>query len=227
MVSTVIIPAGGVGKRFGADIPKQYVELGNKPIIIHTLEVFQRSEFIDNIVISSDPDWKSNIIFLCQKYSIDKLSGIVESGKERQDSIYNALVSEFSANSDIILVHDAVRPFIDDNLIKCCIDTAIRTGTAVPGVKPKNTIKNVQDNKVLRTLNRDRLIEVHTPQVFKADLIKEAFEYARKKGIISTDSSSCVEAIGHSVTIVESSYENIKITSPFDLEIAKLILKTK
>lgn len=225
MQSCVLIPAGGSGKRFGSQIPKQFLKINEKEIIVYALEVFQYSDEINSIVIASHQEWIDYLFNLKDKYLLSKVKEIIPGGVERQDSVRNALETETARQSDIILVHDAVRPFVSSSLIKQLLKAAIESDAAVPAVVPKNTIKSSEANYTLNTLDRNTLREIHTPQVFKRKILENAFINAYQINYFGTDSSSLLELMGIKSKIVESYYENIKITTPFDIELAKLILE--
>lgn len=224
MSSVVIIPAGGTGKRLGSEIPKQFIKLRNKEIIIHTLEVFEKSPDIDEIVIASHPDWIDYLQELIEKHQISKVKEIVPGGNERQDSVRNALQSETAMLAEIIFVHDAVRPFLSLELISELKHQTALHGSAIPFVLPKNTIKSIENNFTSKTLNRNELCEVHTPQVFKRELLQKAFDYAYSHNYYGTDSSSLLELIGEKSKLILDSYDNFKITTALDLKIAEIIL---
>jgi 2-C-methyl-D-erythritol 4-phosphate cytidylyltransferase len=224
--TTAIITAGGTGKRFMSDVPKQYHLLEGTPIIVRTLQQFSKSPLITDIVISAAPQY----IQLIEKYLIDynlkKVKEIVSCGLERQDSVYNAIESETAFNSDIIMIHDAVRPFVSQKLIHELLEATLKYGAVFPGLKPKETIKLLaDDDTVNKTLNRNRLIAVQTPESFKKEVIIRAFDYANQSGFVGTDCSSLVEKIGIIVHTVPGEENNIKITTLMDFIIAKSILE--
>lgn len=221
-----IIVAAGRGKRMGMDFNKQFILLNNKPILAYTLEKFEKTESIDEIVLVVGKDEigfvKENII---DKYSIKKVSKIVAGGKERQDSVYNGLLA-VKEHCSIILIHDGARPFIEEELIEKSIDMAIKMGAVVVAVPVKDTIKRVDnDMKVIDTLKRDELWSIQTPQTFQYKLLKKAYDLNRENKDIVTDDAMMVERLGGTVNILKGSYKNIKITTPEDLIIAENILK--
>lgn len=222
-----IIVAGGKGKRIGANISKQFLHLNGKPILAHTLKVFEDCNSIDSIIVVSHPDdidfCQQNII---KNFGFKKVIKVVKGGKERQDSVRNGL-NAAPESYGITVIHDAVRPFVSQSIIENSIRTAKRTGASVVCVPVKDTIKEASDGYVKKTLQRERLYLVQTPQTFKMDIIKEAHKRALEKGIKATDDSSLVEMLGIKVKIVEGSYENIKITTPEDLIIGEAILKDR
>lgn len=218
---TLILAAAGVGKRMGLGYPKQFLEHKEKPLFIFPLEVAQSSEIVDDIIISTNHDNVDIVKKYCEKYGIDKVRNVVAGGKERQDSIYNAL--EHDDNSDIILVQDGVRPFLKEKYIKECCDVIEKENCgAVIGVKVKDTIKVINDNGIVEnTPKRDTLIAVHTPQGFSGDILKAAYNRAKKENFLGTDDSSLVERLGYKVKIVLGDYDNIKITTQEDLTFLK------
>lgn len=215
---TLILAAAGIGKRMGLGYPKQFLEYKGKPLFILPLEVAEKNRVIDDIIIVTNENNIELVEKYCEEYKITKLKKVVAGGKERQNSIYNAL--KFDENSDIILVQDGVRPFLKDKYIDECCRVVIeeRVG-AVVGVQVKDTIKVINGNfEVISTPKRADLIAVHTPQAFEGKLLKEAYERAEKENFLGTDDSSLVERIGGKVKIVLGDYDNIKITTQEDLK---------
>ncbi|MCX6155183.1 MAG: 2-C-methyl-D-erythritol 4-phosphate cytidylyltransferase [Candidatus Kapabacteria bacterium] len=223
-----VIPAGGSGKRMGADRPKQFLELNSKPILLHILEKFQNHEKIDSIVVSISDDWKEYLIDLCQEFKITKLKEITSNGIERQDSVFNAINSEIVKKSDIVLIHDAVRPFFSNNLIDRVIENTITHGAAIPAIKPKETIKlsNIQEF-VTQTLDREFIRLVQTPQGFWQELLHVAYQSSMNNQYYGTDDAALIEHYGHFVKIIEGEQNNIKITDKSDLALAELMMRIK
>lgn len=223
----IIIPSGGSGKRMGAGIPKQYMEMRGIPIIIRTLKTFDAYGLADGFVIALNPDWRD---FLEKSISDSQIIApcfFVDGGRERQDSIYNALQTSYVRDSSIVLVHDAVRPFVSQKLIKNVIQAANEFGAALPGLTPKDTIKQINDDGFISdTINRDFLKAVQTPQGFRTEILLKAYENAYLNNLTGTDDASLVEALNIPVKIVPGDEYNIKITTKFDLDIAeKVIMK--
>lgn len=216
---TLILAAAGVGKRMGLSYPKQFLEYNNKPLFVTPLEVAQNSNIIDEIILVTNEENIKLVEDICKKYNITKVKDVVAGGKERQNSIYNALRKD--KNSDIILVQDGVRPFLKAKYIeKSCelLDKETDLAGVVVGVPVKDTIKVVGiDGEILATPNRSGLIAVHTPQTFKGDILKKAYEQAEKDGFLGTDDSSLVERLNLKVKILIGGYDNIKITTQEDL----------
>jgi 2-C-methyl-D-erythritol 4-phosphate cytidylyltransferase len=226
---SVILPAAGLGTRMGRPQPekagvsrKQFMLLDNLPILVHTVRKFVACPLINEIVVAIRPEdlaWAGDLL---QAESQLKTIRIVEGGESRQHSVENALAT-LAADTDLVAVHDAVRPFVDLPTIERVIHEARQTGAAIVGIVPVDTVKLVHLNKIRQTLTRERLILTQTPQVFRYDLLSEAFRKAREDGFIGTDESSLVERLEKvEVSVVAGSERNIKITRPTDMELARL-----
>jgi 2-C-methyl-D-erythritol 4-phosphate cytidylyltransferase len=224
---SAIIPAAGSGARMGG-IKKPYIDLAGKPILAHTLTIFQQCPLVNSIVVVTAKDDEARCVQdVVTTYGIDKSLSIVAGGDTRQESVFNAL-QELSSNTDVVVIHDAVRPFVTEEMILQSIDNANQYGSAIVAVPVKDTIKESDDDGfVMKTLDRYRLWAIQTPQTFKYDLIMKAHLYARDNSIQATDDAFLIEQIGHKVKLIMGSYENIKITTPDDLVIAKAILESK
>lgn len=214
--TVAIILAGGKGKRMGANVSKQFIEVNEKPIIYYTIKSFEACKSIDEIILVLPEDevdyFKENIM---NKFDFN-ISSIVEGGKERQDSVYNALNS--IQDCDVVLIHDGARPFVSEKIIKDGIAKAREYGAAAPGVIPKDTIK-VRDNSrfSVKTLKRDELVAIQTPQCFKFDIIKRCHKEVKNKNIQVTDDTMVVEMFGNQVYVYDGDYKNIKVTTKEDL----------
>lgn len=234
----VIIAAAGRGKRMGMDYNKQYIFLKDKPIVAHTIEIFENMDLINEIILvvaEGEVDWvRENIV---HRYNFKKVTKITEGGAERQDSVYNGLKA-VGDDCNIVLVHDGARPFVTCDIIKKGIDTAKDTGACIVAVRVKDTIKIVNKNmEVDYTPNRDTLWAVQTPQIFRYELLLKSYEklYEELKAdreprvddINVTDDAVLIEKSGHTVKIIEGSYENIKITTPEDLILGEGILRKR
>lgn len=231
MKVSVIIPAAGLGTRMGRSAPekagisrKQFMLLNGSPILIHTIRKFVSTTLVNEIVVALRADdvvWASEL-FSQQGFS--KVVRVVEGGETRQQSVENALAT-IQPDTDLVAVHDAVRPFIETEVIEKVIREAAETGAAIVGIVPVDTVKQVHRNKVRATLPRDRLILTQTPQVFRFDLLKQAFEKAREDLFVGTDESSLVERLEKvEVSVVSGTDRNIKITKPSDMDLARLYL---
>jgi 2-C-methyl-D-erythritol 4-phosphate cytidylyltransferase len=225
MYYKVIIPAAGQGKRMGAGYNKQLININKKPLIIHTLELFDKHEYCEGILISINPLEETIFSELIAKYNIRKVEALVHGGKERQDSIYNALLK--TQKSKIVLVHDGARPFVDYKLINTLVNEAKEYGAAIPAVMVKDTIKIVKEGFVYETPNRSELYAIQTPQAFNKEILIQAYEKAYEENYYGTDDSSLVEKIGQEVKIVEGNYNNIKITTPEDLLTAESFINRR
>jgi 2-C-methyl-D-erythritol 4-phosphate cytidylyltransferase len=222
--TTVIIPAAGSGQRFGEAIPKQFVKLAGIPIIIWTLRILRTLPDIQSVIIPTAKDWIEYLEKIIAEYRIQKTVHIIEGGNERQDSVMNAL-NVNSVTSEVILVHDSVRPFASIELFKKVIVSADEFGATVPILPPKETIKLLNGRACIeKTLDRSKLCVVQTPQGFKRDIIVTSYKKAKKEGITGTDDASIVEAAGYVVKVVEGEEMNMKITSKFDRKLAEVIL---
>lgn len=198
--------------------------LRGKPILCHTLQVFEQCDLIESIVVVAAEEW---LAFVSQqvvdRFGISKVTKVMAGGKQRQDSVFAGLQA-LKGDADIVAVHDGVRPFITDDKLKEVIAAALKFGAAILAVPPRDTIKIEKSGFVEKTPSRDKLWCVQTPQVFKYDLIHNAYIKAFEHGVYHTDDSALVERLGWQVKIVEGDQENIKITVPFDLKIAESIL---
>lgn len=228
MKTVAIIAAGGSGKRLGSDISKQYLCLHELPILVHTLNVFEQSDMIQEIVLVAP---KGDLAFVreqvAEKYGVTKVSAIVAGGRERQDSVRNAL-DAVTGPCDVVIVHDGVRPFVTQEMIADVVKAAVEDGAASIGVPAKDTIKETTgENIVAATLPRQNLWLTQTPQAFQYDLLCRAYARAAQDGYYGTDDASVVERTGARVRMIAGSYKNIKITTPEDLKIAEALMKEK
>ncbi len=224
-ILSVIIPAAGSGVRMGAQVPKPFIRLGDECILQHTMSRFLQVSSVRQIIIATAAAHISKVEALFEKFDDNEVDFIVtEGGSERQYSIHNAL-QKVSAHSDLVAVHDAVRPFIRPALIERCCEVAAEIGGSVIGVPAKDTIKKVNSEDIIEsTPDRSNLWQAQTPQVFQKALLKGAYESALKDEFVGTDDASLVERVGGMVQMVEGDRENLKITYPIDLKIAELIL---
>ena len=225
---SVVIVAAGLGKRMKANMNKQYLLLKDKPIVAHTIEKFEKNEYIDEIiVVTKEEEIEYCRVNVVDRYGFKKIKDIISGGTERQDSVYNGL-KECSENTKVVLIHDGVRPFIKNEEINTIIVETLEVGACVTGVRVKDTIKVVNDdNFIIDTPNRKNLWAVHTPQSFSYKIILDAHVKCKGEGWVVTDDSMLVEKLGIKVKMIEGSYDNIKITSPEDLYVAENILDKK
>lgn len=222
---TAILVAAGQGKRMGIQMSKQFIPICGKEILAWTVDTFEKSPYIQKIIIMASQDGFSDILSMCKKYGWKKIQSVAIGGKERQDSVSNGL-AELDEKTEIVVIHDAVRPFVTDEMIGNSIEAAMTYGSAVIGVPAKDTIKvcNVEDIAI-QTPDRNTLWQIQTPQTFQKNIIVPAYENAAKSGFVGTDDASVVEFAGNRVKVILGSYRNIKITTPEDLCIAKAFLE--
>jgi 2-C-methyl-D-erythritol 4-phosphate cytidylyltransferase len=230
MKVSVILPAAGLGTRMKAAAEatgtsrKQFMQLEGVPVLVHTVRKFVACPLVTEVVIAVRADDLVWVDSLMQVESFAKPVRCVAGGDSRQHSVWNALEA-LDASVEIIAVHDAVRPFVDPATIVKAIEEAAKTGAAIVGIVPVDTVKQVQRHTIRGTLNRDRIMLAQTPQVFRADVLRRAFEQAHADGFFGTDESSLVERLENvEVTVVPGSDRNIKITRPSDIDLARLFL---
>ena len=217
-----IIPAAGRGKRIGASVPKQFLEIQGKPLLHHTLTVFASCKLIDYVVLvmprtdvdEMGEDWLN-------KYEI--VREVVVGGEQRQDSVYNGFNS-LEEGTDIVVVHDGVRPFTTPQMIIATVEAAQQHGAAITAIPVSDTVKQAADGFVKQTVSRDGLWRVQTPQAFQYGLLQQAFKKAKKDSYYGTDEGSLVEYLGERVKIVPGSELNIKITRKEDLVLGESLL---
>ncbi len=221
-----IIPAAGSGTRLEAKVKKQFLPLQGKPVVIHTLRQFEFCPDIDEVAVAVPESSIVEMESLVSQYRLHKVSKVLAGGERRQDSVNRVLSRLVLKDSDIVLVHDGVRPFVSTKKISQVIKACRSHDAAVLAVQPKDTIRRSNGGGFFdQTLDRSALWLVQTPQAFKASLLKKAFEKARREKFYSTDEAALVERCGVKVKIVEGSYDNIKITTQEDLELGVLILE--
>lgn len=223
---SVIIPAAGSGSRIGGAVKKQFLLLGTKPVLVHTLQRFEQCPDVDEVAVAVPEEAIVETEKLVKQYRLHKVHRVVAGGMKRQDSVFYALRRLTLHDSDIVLVHDGVRPFIEPKRISQLIQSCREYDAAVLAVQPKDTIRRSNGGEFFnQMLDRSALWLVQTPQAFKAGLFRRAFELARQEKFYSTDDAALVERLGVKVKIIEGSYDNIKITTKEDLELGMLILE--
>ncbi|MGB9588141.1 MAG: 2-C-methyl-D-erythritol 4-phosphate cytidylyltransferase, partial [Armatimonadota bacterium] len=224
IATSAIIPASGLGRRLTSDVHKAFVPLLGRPLIIHTLAVFQESSEVAEIVLVVPSQHIARAQQLVSDYGLTKVRSVVAGGETRRDSVRNGL-SQISSNCEIVLIHDGARPLVHHDVIAASIEAAKVDGAAIAAVPVIDTIKSSRDGQyVSKTLERDRLYAVQTPQTFQREIIQQAYEQAYADGYVGTDDASLVERLGLPVRIVTGSYDNIKVTTPTDLIIAECLL---
>ncbi len=219
---TVMIPAAGSGKRMGAGYNKLFLKLGAQPIFIHTLKVFEDDPACEGIILAVKQEERPEIEAILTRFGISKVRAIVEGGTERQYSVAACIRAHTEAG--IVLVHDAARPFIRRAVIAELVSQANIHGAAIAGVKAKDTMKLAPNGLVEKTIDREQLWIVQTPQAFQYDVLKKAAEEAEKDHFLGTDEAMLVERMGLPVRMVEGTYENVKMTTQEDLVFGEILL---
>lgn len=219
---TVMMPAAGSGQRMGAGQNKLFLLLDGKPIFIHTLAVFEEDPACDGIIIAVKPAEREEIQSMLDAFGITKVKAIVDGGSERQHSVASCIKAH--TNGGIVLVHDAARPFLHRAVITELVNKALVSGAAIAGVQAKDTMKLAPSGVVEKTVDREALWIIQTPQAFQYDVLKNASEQAAMDGFLGTDESMLVERMGHAVHIVESTYDNVKMTTQDDLVFGEILL---
>ena len=218
-----IIPAAGLGVRMGGETPKQFLSLEGVPIFVHTLRKFAASDSIDLIHLSLRSDDMERVRREVEREHLLKQVRLVAGGATRQETVARAL-AEAPATTQIVVVHDAVRPFVPLDLIQRVVEQARKDGAVILGIPSVDTVKQVERQTVLGTVPRERVVLAQTPQAFRFSLLRDAFSRAAHDGYHGTDESSLVERLGHTVTVIMGSDRNIKITKPSDLPLARLYI---
>ena len=221
-----IIPAAGIGKRFGEARNKSFVALAGKPLLLWALEaVHALPEVVEIIPVLKDSDMEYAVDLL-DEYSFPKVKKIAPGGQERQDSVFHGL-NLVEEKESVILVHDGARPLVESTVISAAISQLTDCDGVVLGIPLKDTVKEVEEGIASKTLTRGTLWSIQTPQIFPYEKIYAAYEKAMSESFYSTDDSALVEKYGGRIKVVMGSYTNIKITTPEDLEIAELFLERR
>jgi 2-C-methyl-D-erythritol 4-phosphate cytidylyltransferase len=223
MSVVAIIPAAGTGIRMGGETPKQFLSLEGVPIVIHTLRKFTACDVIDEVYLALREEDMERATRDIDREHFSKPVRLVLGGASRQDTVARAL-AELPPSVEIVLVHDAVRPFIELEMIRRVTEAARKDGAAILGIPSVDTIKQVQHQTILGTIPRERIVLAQTPQAFRFSILQEAFSRASADGFNATDESSLVERLGQTVVVLMGSDRNIKITKPSDLPLARLYI---
>jgi 2-C-methyl-D-erythritol 4-phosphate cytidylyltransferase len=226
-MSTAIIVAAGSGKRFGSKTPKQFLQVKKKPLIIYTLEAFQNCPSIDRIILVLPANQTDEFLQIVSKYGLTKLHKIVAGGNTRAESVWKGLNAVQTNKNEIVAVHDGARPLVSTEEISECILKAKKTGAAILVAPVTDTIKEIKDGKIIQTIDRNKLRRALTPQCFRYQTLKRAFEKVENLTENATDESFLVENLGVNVSIVEGSSRNIKVTTKEDLKLFENLLKEK
>jgi 2-C-methyl-D-erythritol 4-phosphate cytidylyltransferase len=225
-----IVPAAGMGTRMGGDTPKQFLELDGTPILLHTLRRLASCDAITDIILATRPDEIARLEERCRQEKFRQPVRVVKGGATRQESVAAALEC-VTEDTELVAVHDAVRPFVTREQICRVIDEARKCGAAILGIPAMDTVKEVKRGSlpedvalITATIPRERVVLAQTPQVFRMSLLKEAFAKAIADQVNASDEAGLVERLGHNVHVVHGSERNIKITKPADLELARFYL---
>lgn len=231
MKAVAIIPAAGLGTRMGPTVDangarKQFLQLGDVPIIVHTLRKFVAAETIDAIIVAIRDEDRAAFAKLVAEQGFSKPVLTAAGGRNRQESVQNALTAT-PADVEVVAVHDAVRPFVEPSMIDDAVRQAFEDGAVILGMPAVDTVKQVDQRIVHATLPRERIMMAQTPQVFRAELLREAFDVATREGFTGTDEASLLEHLGREVHVMRGSWRNIKITRREDLPLAEFLLSTE
>lgn len=226
--TAAVVPAAGRGVRMGGSTPKQFLTLGGLPILVHALRVLEESAAVTDIILtvpSADREYCLNEVVA--RYKFHKIIKVVPGGEQRQDSVRHGL-AEVDQDVDIVIVHDAVRPFLTADMVARVVHAAVQQGAAIVAIPMRDTIKRVgADGLIEATVDRNHLWLAQTPQAFQRTLLQTAHRKAHIAHYQATDDAQLMEWLGHRVAVVEGSGENIKITRPEDLGIGEAILAAR
>jgi len=226
MKTYAIIPSGGIGKRLNSSLPKQYVKINGKELIAYTIEIFQSCDLIDEIIIAAQKDFFPLLEEIKRKYNFTKLTNFVEGGKERQDSVYNALLSIDGNDGDTILVHDAARPLLPKEILTQALNSSKKFDNIIVAMKASDTLVKASEF-VEKYLNRDEIYHVQTPQISKFKILLNAMKSAKNKYFLGTDESILLFRTSNKIKIIDGSSLNFKVTTQSDLDLFKIISDIK
>jgi 2-C-methyl-D-erythritol 4-phosphate cytidylyltransferase len=225
-----ILPAAGLGTRMGHETPKQFLELDGEPILIHTLRRIAASPLITHIIVATRGEVVERLEARLREEKFRQHVQVVKGGDSRQESVSHAL-KHIPEDTELVVVHDAVRPFVTVEQITRVIEEARRVKAAILAVPAMDTVKEVKRASlpedvalITATIPRERVVLAQTPQVFEANLLKKAFASAEEDGVVASDEAGLVERLGHEVHVVHGSERNIKITKPADMDLARFYL---
>lgn len=226
MRANAVVVAAGQGKRMGGGVPKPFLPLGGRPLILHTLGHFAASQVRRVVLVTSVEDLVKCEELIRSDPQVKGLECVLQSGGlRRQDSVRRGLM-RLDSDCEVVVIHDGVRPFVSSRLIDRCVELAFREGAVVVGIPVRETVKVVTaDRRVRETPRRDSLWKIQTPQVFRTEIIREAYDRAEREGTEATDDAMLVEQLGISVIVLEGHSSNIKITVPEDLLFAEALLR--
>jgi 2-C-methyl-D-erythritol 4-phosphate cytidylyltransferase len=221
-----IIPAGGTGKRCSESFPKQFHLINGKEIIAYSLEVFQNSSLIDEIIVAVQPDYLGLMKSIIDRFRLTKVKKVVNGGAERQDSVFNALIELNAVKDDLIAVHDAARPLLTKEILEKAVKEAEKFDNVVVCCKAKDTLLK-GDEFVVSYIERKDVYYVQTPQIFKYDVLRKSMEFAYANNFYGTDESMLLRNAGYNVKIVEGSAINFKITTKDDIKLFASLVEGK
>lgn len=225
-VVAAIIPAGGMGHRFGNALSKQFVDLAHWPILAHTLSRFDQTALVDQVILVVPRGQKTRVKSeIIKRYDLQKIVNVVIGGETRQESVYLGFLA-LDEDVEYVLVHDAVRPLVRLKTVEDVILVAQEFGAAIAAMPVRDTLKQVDGDNILKTMDRTHLWQAQTPQVFERSILAEALSAARRDGFIGTDEASLVERLGKAVKVVHGAADNIKITHPEDLILAECLISS-
>jgi 2-C-methyl-D-erythritol 4-phosphate cytidylyltransferase len=222
----VILVAGGLGRRMGENMPKAFLELAGKPLLCHALRTFSDMKEIAGCIVVVPGGQEEQGRNVCREFSpAAKVKEVICGGARRQDSVRCGM-DYLDEDTEIVLIHDAARPFCSAELVARVLAAAEQTGAAIPGLPLADTVKRVDDkDQVVATIDRRNLVAVQTPQAFRLSVLRQAYQNAWKQNLTATDDAGLVEYLPHPVLVVEGETQNIKITKPFDLELAEILIR--
>jgi 2-C-methyl-D-erythritol 4-phosphate cytidylyltransferase len=223
-MNIAIIAAAGAGTRMASDRPKQFLLLAGTPVIIHTLKVFEQCESINEVIVVLPAAESAGFLSLATKFGLRKVARVVPGGVTRADSVKRGLLAIRAATAEIVAVHDGVRPFVTVEEVDAVVTKAQTDGAAILVAPVTDTIKQVDDGRVVQTLDRGALRRALTPQCFRYELLRQAYQTADVTDPSATDESVLVEQLGHPISVIDGSPRNIKITTVEDLAIAEAML---
>lgn len=223
-----LVPAAGRGRRMGNAVPKQFLSLAGVPVLVHALRALEAIPLIDGIILTvPESDLEFCQADLIPRYSLTKVLQVLPGGIRRQDSVRNGLRA-ITPETELVVVHDGVRPFPPLDQVEAAIEQAFQCGAVVIAVPMRDTVKRVGDEGcVTQTVKRDQLWLAQTPQVFRVPILQQAHDHAERDGMDVTDDAELVEQVGHPVKVVAGRWDNIKVTTPEDLVIGEVILAAR
>ncbi len=226
MRAWAVIPSAGTGERAGGRTRKQFRIIGGRPVLAHTLAVFQTSSRIGGVIVVVPVDSLAVARHLVSRFAFDKVRSVVAGGETRQASVAQGLRA-LPPDCRYVMVHDGVRPFVTEEMVEAVLEAAVKDGAAVAGLPVRETIKRAAGGWIQGTVDREGLWSIQTPQAFRLDLLRTAHERALREGFVGTDEAVLVERLGHPVRLVPGLPENLKLTTPADFTLATAIFRAR